>query len=246
VDKTAIAIRHVAFEDLGSFAPVLGVHGYRTSYREAGLDDLGEPALRGADLVIVLGGPIGACEDSAYPFLADELRLLDRRLAAGLPTLGICLGAQLIARALGSRVYAAPKKEIGWAPLKFSEAGRLSCLHHLGSGEVAVLHWHGDTFDLPAGATHLAATELCPNQAFSFGSAALALQFHAEVTGASLERWFIGHACEIAATSGVSVPQLRADSARHAASLEIHGPACLNTWLDRLTAQRSDERSTAN
>ena len=111
-----LAIRHIAFEDLGSFAPVLTKRGFDIDYVEAaeGLHDVdgSTPAL-----LIVLGGPIGAYEDASYPFLKNELRLLERRLAAGRPTLGICLGAQLMARALGARVYPGPRKEIGWAPL---------------------------------------------------------------------------------------------------------------------------------
>jgi GMP synthase (glutamine-hydrolysing) len=245
MDKTAIAIRHVAFEDLGSFAPVLADHGYRVAYREAGLDELLAPALEEADLLIVLGGPIGACDESLYPFLADELRLLDRRLTAGNPTLGICLGAQLMARSLGARVYAAPAKEIGWAPLQLTAAGSASCLRSLATEAVAVLHWHGDTFDVPAGATRLAATDVCPNQAFSLGPAVLALQFHAEVTAAALEQWFVGHAVEIAAAGVASVPELRADSARHAPSLQRHGPACLRAWLAQVAGQRGDGRPAA-
>ncbi len=154
--RTAAAIRHVAFEDLGSFAPVLEAAGYTVRYLEAA-DGLASPAVaEEADLLVVLGGPIGAYEDDAYPFLADELRLLERRLAAGRPLLGICLGAQLIARALGASVYPGAVKEIGWSPVRLTDAGESSCLRHLGRG-ISVLHWHGDTFDLPAGATRLRA-----------------------------------------------------------------------------------------
>jgi GMP synthase (glutamine-hydrolysing) len=95
-----------------------------------------------------------------------------------------------------------------------------------------VLHWHGDTFDLPAGAVRLASTPACRNQAFCAGSHALALQFHAEACGAALEAWFVGHACEIAATPAVSVLQLRADTQRFSAALERAGRACFGDWLD--------------
>jgi GMP synthase (glutamine-hydrolysing) len=176
--KEAIVIRHVYFEGLGSFESVLEDHDVVIRYVEAGIDHITSIDPETADLLIVLGGPIGACEDDNYPFLKHELGLLRQRLAAGRPTLGICLGAQMIARALGARVYPAPRKEIGWSRLILTDAGRKSPLRHL---ETPVLHWHGDTFDLPEGATALASTETCVNQAFSIGSNLLALQFHPEV-----------------------------------------------------------------
>jgi GMP synthase-like glutamine amidotransferase len=132
------------------------------------------------DLLVCLGGPIGAYEEAAYPFLRDELALIERRLAAARPTLGICLGAQLMARALGARIYPAPAKEIGWGEVRLSEAGQKGPLRHFAG--VPVLHWHGDTFDLPKGAELLASTVLCANQAFAFGRYALAFQFHPETT----------------------------------------------------------------
>ncbi|MSO85609.1 MAG: glutamine amidotransferase [Rhodospirillales bacterium] len=229
--KTVLAIRHVAFEDLGGFAAVFERLGYAVAYAEAGMDDLASALRREPDILVVLGGPIGVNDDSDYPFVKHEIALLERRAKSGRPTLGICLGAQLMARALGARVYPAKAKEIGWAPIALSEQGRASCLAALVPGGEPVLHWHGDTFDLPDGAVHLASTELCPNQAFAWGPAWLALQFHAETTGRGLERWFIGHTVEIAATPGVSLARLRADTAKWGTSLEARGAACLERWL---------------
>jgi GMP synthase (glutamine-hydrolysing) len=125
-------------------------------------------------------------------------------------------------------------KEIGWAPLTLTDAGRQSCMAHLAPHLTDVLHWHGDTFDLPDGALRLASTKAYANQAFSFGKAALALQFHPEVTAAGLERWYVGHACEIAATQGISVTQLRQDARRCAAKLEKQGALCFREWLSQL------------
>jgi len=230
---TLLALRHVAFEDLDSFAPLLTERGYAIRYVEAGYDDLAALDPLADDLWIVLGGPIGVYEQDAYPFLADELRLLRTRLNADRPTLGICLGCQLIAQALGGRVYPGHGKEIGWKPLTLTAAGLDSPLAALADG-TAVLHWHGDTFDLPDGATLLASSDLYPHQAFSWGNQVLALQFHLETTGRGLERWMIGHAGEIAATSGLDVPALRAATALHAATAETKGRDCLADWLDRL------------
>jgi GMP synthase (glutamine-hydrolysing) len=185
-------------------------------------------------VLIVLGGPVGVYQEQAYPFLTDELRLLEQRLAADLATLGICLGAQLMARALGAKVYPGPRKEIGWAPLHLSEAGRRSCLAQLAKRETAVLHWHGDTFDLPAGATHVASTPEYDNQAFAWGTRGLALQFHAEVTARGLERWFISHAHEIDLTPGLSVGQLQKDTQSYAPRLQVRAASCWQTWLNEV------------
>lgn len=230
--RTALAIRHVAFEDLGLLGPLLADRGLAVQTLEAGVDDLAATDPLADDLLVVLGGPIGAMDDAVYPWLADELRLIARRLAAGRPTLGLCLGAQLMARALGAACYPAAAKEIGWAPVQLTAAGEASCLAPLGEDDTAVLHWHGDTFDLPDGATRLAATEVCPNQAFSYGDTALALQFHAEAHGAALERWFIGHTVEIAATPGVTVPKLRADTRRCSPTMAVRGRRCFESWLE--------------
>lgn len=228
--KSCVAIRHVAFEDLGSFEAPLVQAGFSIRYAEAGLDDFAAIDEAATDLVVVLGGPIGAYEDDIYPFLAAELRLIETRLKAGRPIVGICLGAQLMARALGARVYPNDgMKEIGWSALDLTPAGQGSPLAPLAG--VPVLHWHGDTFDLPEGAALLASTAITRNQAFSWGKAALGLQFHVEATGAGLERWFIGHACEIGGVPDLSVPGLRSDTARHAARLESVAPKVLGEFL---------------
>ena len=174
---SVVVVQHVAFEDLGGFAPVLAARGIEPRLLQAGVDALREPVL-GADLAVVLGGPIGVYENDRYPFLDAEIDALRERLQRGGATLGICLGAQLIAHALGGRVYPGGTREIGWSTLDLSAAGERSCLAAL-AGQ-PVLHWHGDTFDLPPGATGLASSALYPNQAFAVGERVLALQFHAE------------------------------------------------------------------
>lgn len=227
--KTVLALRHVQFEDLGVFADVLSEAGYAIVYRDAGDADFlaGDPCA--PDLLIVLGGPIGVYEDAIYPFLVEERAFIARRLAARLPTLGLCLGAQLIAAALGARVFPAGVKEIGFAPVVLTPAGEQGPLRHL-AGQ-AVLHWHGDTYDLPAGATHLAATELCAQQAFALGPAILGLQFHPEAdTGPRFERWLVGHAVELAA-AGISIPALRRAAAMEDGRLAPRARALLNDWL---------------
>jgi GMP synthase (glutamine-hydrolysing) len=228
--KSAIAIRHLHFEDLGTLGPLLEGAGYQVRYVDVCVEDIAALNPVESDLLIVLGGPIGAYQDNLYPTLKDELKLLENRLASQRPTLGICLGSQLMARALGERVYPAGGKEIGWGPVTLSAAGRESAFRHLGQDGVAVLHWHGDTFDLPRGATLLASTGFCRNQAFAWGPNAVGFQFHPEAAAARLEQWFIGHACEIAA-AGLSVAVLRADTARHASCLEVQAHKGFTEWL---------------
>ena len=226
--RTAIAIRHVAFEDLGLLVPLLQSRGFTVEYREAGIDDFADPALQAADLLVVLCGPIGVYETDKYPFLAAEIATIERRLNAGRPIVGFCLGAQLMARALGTRVYPGPAKEIGFAPLTLSQAGQAGPLRHLGMEPV--LHWHGDTFDLPEQGIRLASTPLCLNQGFALGPKALALQFHAEADLGHIEAWLIGHTAELAA-SGIDVQTLRAEAARVKDGLHARGRAMLAEWL---------------
>src|SRR5258708_11812968 len=228
--KTAIAIRHVYFEDLGSLEPALERAGYKVLYADCCVADIAALDPVAPDLVVVLGGPIGAYEDDLYPTLRDELNLLEKRLSANRPTIGICLGAQLMARALGARVYPSGVKEIGWSQITLRPAGCESAIRHLGQDNTAVLHWHGDTFDLPNGATLLASTELCRNQAFSWGRNALGFQFHPEANAARLEQWFIGHACELAGAQ-LSIAALRTDTASYAPRLEIQARKCFDEWL---------------
>jgi GMP synthase (glutamine-hydrolysing) len=230
--KTAVAIRHVHFEDLGTFEPTLRDHGYAVRYLDAGVDDLRSDEVRDADLLIVLGAPVSAYEEDKYPFLACELAILESRLAADRPMLGICLGAQLFARAMGSNAYPGRAKEIGWAPLVFTEAGKQSVVRHFEG--VSVLHWHGDTFDLPAGAELLASTAICRNQAFTCGRNVIAFQFHPEASAKYFERWLIGHACEVSGVPGLSVNTLRSDTERLAPLLEPRGQRCLAEWLCNL------------
>jgi GMP synthase (glutamine-hydrolysing) len=232
--KRAVVIRHLAFEDLGSLAPALAKHGYDVRYVEAGVDDVTALATEAPDLLVVLGGPIGVYETDIYPVLNDEIALVRSRLQAGLPTLGICLGAQLMAAALGARVYPGHGKEIGWSPvLPVGEVGDSHPLRPLFAAGVQVLHWHGDTFDIPEGATHLASSALYQNQAFSVGANALALQFHPEVQGRAIERWLIGHAGGLASAK-IDIPALRATSAVQAAALELAAVPFWDDWLQGL------------
>jgi GMP synthase (glutamine-hydrolysing) len=226
-------IQHVGFEDVGSFKQTLDKRGYVATVLEAGISDLDTEVTRNADLLVVLGGPIGAYEERTYPFLATERTLIAARLERKLPVLGVCLGAQLLALSANASVYPGPVKEIGWAPVTLSPEGERSPLAAIAG--IPVLHWHGDTFDLPHGAVGLASTAAYPNQAFSIGQHALGLQFHIEA-GARIEQWLIGHALELA-TAGVDVAALRSETRANLAASAVAANAVLDAWLDGLPNQ---------
>jgi GMP synthase (glutamine-hydrolysing) len=219
----AHVIRHVAFEDLGLLAPLLTERGYDIRYLESGIDPLpSEPG----ELLVVLGGPIGVGDVATYPFLADEMELIRRAVDAGVPVLGICLGAQLTAAALGAPVTRGTV-EIGFAPLASAE-GVLAPL-----GSTPVLHWHGDTFAIPDGAVRLASTAACANQAFAIGDRVLGLQFHLEADPARLEQWLIAYPGELV-EHGLDPRALRDDVARYGTELAERGTAVFASWLDGL------------
>ena len=231
--RSAVALRHVAFEDLGLLSAVLDRAGWDVAFCEAAIDDLGHASIENADLLIVLGGPIGVYEAEAYPFLTREIQLLERRLKQDRPTLGICLGAQLMARALGARVYAGDTKEIGWGKISLTEQGATSCLAPLAEDGAHVLHWHGDTFDLPNGAMRLASNTHYENQAFAFGRNALALQFHLEADPRQLEEWYVGHAVELSA-AGIPVTELRTATATVAPQFQDRASRIFGRWIHAL------------
>jgi len=238
--RRCLAVVHVRFEDLGTFAAPIEAAGYAVEVRHAGSAAPTPVEWRDADLVVVLGGPVGVHDAAAYPWLDAVIAGLAARLALGRPTLGICLGAQLMAAALGGGVVrrtdarGMPAVEIGWAPLDVApDAGPLAALR-----DVPVLHWHGDNIVPPPGIAPLAATANTPCQAFAVGRHALALQCHAEFTGAALEEWLTGHAVELA-HAGVDLHALRAATARHADGLARAGTELMRRWLDGLPAAPS-------
>lgn len=231
----AMVLSHVTFEDLGTFEAPLGARGFQIEHVNVSEARFPLPQAESCDLLVVLGGPIAVYDQQNYPFLKDEIALIARRIQARKPILGICLGAQCMAAALGARVYPGRHgAEIGWSPLQPApHANPPPWFAPLLAPGLSVFHWHGDTFDLPSGALHLAATEIYPHQAFPMGDFALALQFHPEVTAAGLESWYVGHACELH-HAGIAPASLRASALQHAAALEEAAARFFNLWLDSI------------
>ena len=233
--KTAVIVQHLAIETIGTFGPLLEELGYQLKVYLAGRDDLDEVSPRAPDLVVVMGGPIGVYDAGDYPFLHGELEWLRERLSADLPTLGFCLGAQLIAAALGARVFPGHLTELGWGEIRAAEGSQNHPVAELCCGKV--LHWHGDTFDLPIGALLLASSDDYPHQAFSMGRA-LALQFHVEVEPVGLEQWFVGFASDIRNHGSNALKRLRQDTHDEAPGLKARGEAFLRRWLDSVSLSR--------
>ncbi|MBU3076629.1 glutamine amidotransferase [Sphingomonas quercus] len=229
--KKGLIIRHVPYE---------GIAGFRAPVEQAGfvLDriDVADPEFHAVDylapdLLVVMGGPMGVYEHADHPWIPRELDGLAARLDAGRPTLGVCFGSQMIAAALGKRVYAGPVKEVGYAPLRLTAAGLASPLRHL--AEVPILHWHGDTFELPDDVELLASTEAYPHQVFRRGRALLALQCHAEMgEDPRFDAWLEN--VDYIAEAGTDIATLRADNDRHGAHAVAAGRRMITEWLAEL------------
>ena len=171
-------LQHAAFEGPGEIAAWAGQHGHSVSVHHLYRGDF-LPRLDAFDLLVVMGGEMNIYQYRDWPWLRAEREFIESALAQGKRVIGICLGAQLIADALGARVFQNVEHELGWLPVTWTDEARAAFPGLPAS--TTVLHWHGDTFELPAGATRLAASEGCPEQGFVIANKCLALQFHLEV-----------------------------------------------------------------
>jgi GMP synthase-like glutamine amidotransferase len=222
------AFRHIPFEDLGLIRAPLEERGISIEFADLYRPGAPLPDVTQAAGLIFMGGPMSANDD--LPYLRQELLLISQAVERRQPVLGVCLGAQLIANALGAKVYRSAVKEIGWFDVHLTEAGARDVLFAgLGPAET-VFHWHGETFDLPPGAERLAWSEACRNQAFRAGPAVYGLQFHLEVTPGMIENW-----CAQDANCG-DVAELEApfDPRRNAARLAALSSIVFGRWCDLL------------
>ncbi len=180
-------LQHEPYEGPGCIEDWAETKGHRLSLTQL-FSHENPPALSEIDLLIIMGGSMGVYDEEEYPWLKAEKNYIREAVAAGKPVMGICLGAQLLANALGAKIGRAKYKEIGWFPIRKTEAGKASPALHAMPDELAVFHWHGDQFDIPEGCQSLAFSEACPNQLFQSGDRVIGLQFHFEATAASVSR----------------------------------------------------------
>ncbi|MGO1949711.1 MAG: glutamine amidotransferase-related protein [Mycobacteriaceae bacterium] len=224
---TSVVLRFLAFEDAGVWEDVL-----HPTYADVGVDF--PPGPLEADLLVVMGGPVSTA-DPRYPYLDEVVDLIRSRHAAGRPVLGVCLGAQLLAVALGGRIVpGAGPMQIGWSPVTLTEAGLEGPLRHLEGRPV--LHWHGDRIELPdgksamaSGVERLAYDDDSPVQAFQ-SNHALGLQFHPEVDPSRIEQWLIGHASDLT-SQDVDLDSLRADTEEYGPGLVEPTCQVVVDWL---------------
>jgi GMP synthase (glutamine-hydrolysing) len=238
--RRAIVLEHVVHEGPARVGSALRRAGFELDRRALYAGAAVPTTLDGAELLVVMGGPMGVADvgDARYPFLGAELDLLRAAVAREFPTLGICLGAQLLAAAAGARVYPnvtgdppRPTREVGWGAVHFVRSSQEEpALVGLDGAEL-VLHWHGDTFDLPPGATLLASTLSCPHQMFRLGRNQYGLQFHVELEDSDLDAWLAADADYVRGALGADgVERIRRDTARYLPRFRERG----DRWLDRL------------
>lgn len=194
-----LVIQHVESEGLGIIAPLLQVSGLPVHTIKIFKGEGVPRSILGYRGLIVLGGPMSVYEQEAHPFISAEIALIESALKTDVPMLGICLGAQLLAKAAGAKVYKGGAKEIGWYKVKQTAAGAHENLTPGFPDEYTVFQWHGDTFDVPVGVVNLASSELFPNQFIKVGKSAYGVQFHLEVTDSMVAQWLELNAAEVKA-----------------------------------------------
>ncbi|HKW96093.1 MAG TPA: gamma-glutamyl-gamma-aminobutyrate hydrolase family protein [Bryobacteraceae bacterium] len=217
--------RHSPLEHLGRIGEVLEAHRLEYDYIDLYRTRVEHSSATDAGAFIFLGGSMSA--NDPLPFIKREIELVREAVAASKPVLGVCLGAQLIARALGARVYQNSVKEIGWAPVTFDDAAHGDVLFSGVHGSKVIFHWHGETFDLPSGAECLASSAACRNQAFRWGDRTYGLQFHLEVTPEMIAEWCAedGRCGDKREATWPIDPHAHADSMRNLA-LQVFGRWC--------------------
>lgn len=235
-----LVFQHVAAEPLGTLDPLIRSRGHRIRFVNFERDPQATPAVDRYDGLVILGGPMNLDQADRFPHLNTELRTVERALDAGKPVLGICLGAQILAHALGARVYPAPRAEIGWYPLRPTGSAVDDDVLSPLRDEQPMFQWHGCTFDLPAGAHLMATGHHCENQAFRYGPSAYGFQFHMEMDRALIDRWLgLPHYVEDLERNGeFSVAQIRAHTEAWIRPLQRLADPVFNRFLDLISPAR--------
>jgi len=242
--KSVLVLRHVPHETLGTLQEHLAEAGLPWHYVDLYQQVPAALDLDAAAGLIVLGGPMNVDEVQQYPFLKPECEWIRAAIERQLPTLGICLGAQLIAKALGARVFPNGIKEIGWYQLQLTPAAADDGLFSGSRSHETVFQWHGDTFDLPRGAIHLAESRLCRHQAFRYGASAYGLQFHIEMTPDMIEQWLdvAENRSELATLDYIDPEAIRQQTAEHFPAMEVLGQRILPRFVALCAARAQAAR----
>lgn len=207
--KKLLVFQHVAHELLGTLSPLLKRAGFRIRYVSFARHPDARPSLDGYDGLVILGGPMSANDTGLLPHLTVEMNLIEEALRRNLPVLGICLGAQLIAKTLGAAVYPNRQKEIGWYKVSPTDHAQRDPLLSAFAETEMIFQWHGETFDIPKSTHHLAFSSLCANQAFRYGANVYGFQFHLEVDEPMIHRWLrvTENRKEIASLGATNTPE---------------------------------------
>lgn len=229
--SSVLVVQHVQSEGLGLIAPLLRSKGLGHHVVRVYKGERIPERLAGYSALIVLGGPMGVYEDDVYPFIKAELRLLRSALAERRPVLGVCLGAQLLAKAAGAQVYKGEAKEIGWFDVSLTAQGRGDKLFLGLPDTFTVFQWHGDTFTTPLGAANLAGSELFERQLIRVGVNAYGIQFHLEVTEPMIKDWLAINAKEVESVKGVDPDRIVKDAAMNMKELHRNCRAVLTRFL---------------
>jgi GMP synthase (glutamine-hydrolysing) len=233
MDSPLLVLQHIACEPPAAFEDELRARGLELVRIEL---DEGEPlpAWREFAAIVVMGGPMGAYEDAAHPWLGPEKRLLREAVEADVPVWGVCLGAQLLAAALGARVYKGDRPEVGLLPVELTPDANADPVFGAAPRRFTTLQWHGDTFDLPTGATLLAGSPAYPNQAFRIGRS-YGIQFHVEVALELATEWgeVPAYAESLESTLGPEgLERLLAGVAEHAPAMVALARELFGRWLE--------------
>ncbi|MEM6810910.1 MAG: gamma-glutamyl-gamma-aminobutyrate hydrolase family protein [Pseudomonadota bacterium] len=230
----ALILCHKSKQDAGAFDDMLLERGAEVEIRLAFDEGIRDVTPDQHDIVLFMGGPMGVYQKDIFPYLQDEINYLEKRFEKEKPYLGICLGGQLMAAAMGSEVYPGQNgKEIGWHSIQVNQEGGRTCLQHLDASHTPMMQWHGDTFDLPSEANLLASSDLYQNQAIAYGEKILGLQCHPEVTMTNIELWLALGKNELQ-QAGLTVPVLREQTREHIETLDKARTKFFNEWLDEV------------
>ncbi|MCG3148274.1 MAG: hypothetical protein PCFJNLEI_01717 [Verrucomicrobiae bacterium] len=227
--RKVCVIQHIEIETPGRIADALSAAGYRIKTILSHTGQLVPASMAGFDGLVVMGGPQSVHEADKFPFLRHELRLIESALKAQKPILGVCLGSQLLAAALGARVYQGPQKEIGWYPVALTTDAGTDALLSGVPATFTPLHWHDDIFDLPAGAVALAASGLTAVQAYRYGANAYGFLCHLEVTDRHVAEWMTTFAEEVH-QAGVDGRAILAGAKKHLPALHKIGTEIFGHW----------------